>query len=177
MVPNWNYNSFSVYLLAKIALVTGEARYLEAAKKKALIGVIPGQLADGAHAGRWLDAHNARPAYHYIMMRALAQLAAALPAADADRPRIVAALRLGLRARNSEIVSQGAPTKDKAVEALLLVNRVFADDAEFLRDSLSLEALNALGRLVSSEALRGKSPLGPREWGAFLEWVVTHQPR
>jgi hypothetical protein len=68
-------------------------------------------------------------------------------------------------------------TKDKAVEALLLVNRVFAEDTEFMRDSLSLEALDALGRLVSSEALRGKSPLGPREWGAFLEWVITHPHR
>jgi hypothetical protein len=177
MVPNWNYNSFSVYLLAKTAMVTGDSRYLEAAKTKALLGVIPGQLTEGAHAGRWLDAHNARPAYHYIMMRALAQLAAALPAADPDRPGIVAALRLGLRVRNSEIVSQGAPTKDKAVEAMLLVNGVFANDREFLRESLSVEALDALGRLVSSEALRGKNPLGPREWGAFLEWVVRRQPR
>jgi uncharacterized protein YyaL (SSP411 family) len=174
MVPNWNYNSFSVYLLAKAAAVTGDARYLEAARKKALIGVIPGQLTDGPHAGRWIDPHNARPAYHYIMMRALAQLAAVLPPADADRPGIVAALRLGLRARNSEIISQGAPNKDKAMEALLLVNRVFADDPDFLSESLSLDALDALGRLVSSEALRGKNPLGPREWGAFLEWVATH---
>jgi uncharacterized protein YyaL (SSP411 family) len=174
MVTNWNYNSFSVFFLAKAAVVTDDARYLEAAKKKAVIGVIPGQLTDGAFAGRWFDPHNARPAYHYIMMRALAQLAAALPATDPDREKVVSSLRLGLRARNREIISHGAPTKDKAVEALLLVNRVFAADPEFLRESLSLEALDALGRLVSSEALRGRSPLAPREWGAFLEWVTTH---
>lgn len=75
LCANWNYNSFSVWLLAKACEVTGEKRYGEAALKKARLGVLPGQMTDGPHAGRWLDPHNARPAYHYIMLRALTQLA------------------------------------------------------------------------------------------------------
>lgn len=173
LVTNWNYNSFSVWLLAKARAVTGDAAYLVAAKKKALLGVIPGQLTTGPHAGRWADAHNARPAYHYIMLRALAQLVAVLPKDDPDRATIVQSLRLGLKSRNAEILAQGVMNKDKAVETLLLVNQVFAGDTAFLDESRSAAALDALGRFVSAESLRGKLPLGPREWGLFLEAVKT----
>jgi hypothetical protein len=59
LCTNWNYNSFSVHLLAKAYDVTQEPEYRDAALKKALLGVIPGQLIDGPRAGRWMDAHNA----------------------------------------------------------------------------------------------------------------------
>ena len=176
LCPNWNYNSFSVWLLAKAHAVTGEAAYLAAAKKKGLLGVIPGQLTTGPHAGRWLDPHNARPAYHYIMLRGLAQLAAVLPKDDADRPTLVQSLKLGLQTRNEEILTQGVMTKDKAMEALLLVTQVFATDKAFLEESRSTAALDALARFVSAESLRGKHPLGPREWGLFLAYVKVRQP-
>lgn len=169
---NWNYNSFSVSLLAEAFRVTGERRYFDAAVRKTLLGVLPGQLPDGPYAGRWVDAHNARPAYHYIMMRALAQLAAVTPKDAAARPEIMRALTLGLKARNEEILGPGAANKDKAMEALLIVNRLFAGDAAFLRDSRSAEALDALGQLVSEQFRRGTAPLGPREWGLFLDYVV-----
>lgn len=167
LCPNWNYNSFSAWLLAKAFEVTGEQSYRDAALKKVQLGVIPGQLVDGARAGRWFDPHNARPAYHYIMLRALAQLAAVLPSGEA-RDEVLRSLALGLRARNAEIVTRGSMTKDKAVEALLLVNRLFAGDADFLRESQSTTALDAIGKLVSEQARRGSNPLGPREWGLFL---------
>ena len=176
LCPNWNYNSFSVWLLAKAHAVTGEAAYLAAAKKKGLLGVIPGQLTTGPHAGRWLDPHNARPAYHYIMLRGLAQLVAVLPKDDADRAALVQSLKLGLQTRNEEILTQGVMTKDKAMEALLLVNQVFAPDKAFLEESRSTAALDALARFVSAESLRGKHPLGPREWGLFLAYVKVRQP-
>ena len=169
LCPNWNYNSFSVYLLAKAFAVTGEKSYLEAARKKALIGVIPGQLTDGPHAGRWMDAHNARPAYHYIMLRALGQLAAVMPKDDANRGEVLRALTLGLRARNQEIVTKGVMNKDKAIEALLLVSHWLSEDKTFLRESLSTDALDVLGKFVSEQSRRGQSPLSPREWGLFLE--------
>jgi hypothetical protein len=176
LCPNWNYNSFSVWLLAKAHAVTGEAAYLAAAKKKGLLGVIPGQLTTGPHAGRWLDPHNARPAYHYIMLRGLAQLVAVLPKDDADRATLVQSLKLGLKTRNEEILTQGVMTKDKAMEALLLVTQVFATDKAFLEESRSTAALDALARFVSAESLRGKTPLGPREWGLFLAYVKARQP-
>ena len=176
LVTNWNYNSFSVWLLAKAHAVTRDAAFLAAAKKKALLGVIPGQLTTGPHAGRWLDPHNARPAYHYIMLRALTQLAAVVPEPDPDRTAILESLKLGLASRNQEFLSQGVMTKDKAMETLLLVARVFASNRAFLDGSRSTAALDALGRFVSAEARRGKLPLAPREWGMFLEYVKSHGP-
>ena len=177
LCPNWNYNSFSVHLLAKAFAVTGEAKYLDTAVRKARLGVIPGQLTDGPRAGRWMDRHNARPAYHYIMLRALAQLVAVMPPSHADKPEILRALALGLKARNAEIVAQGVMNKDKAIETLLVVNQVFKDDAEFLRDTQSGEALRTVALLVSAEAHRGKAPLSPGEWGNFLEHIANDSPR
>ncbi|MBA4065623.1 MAG: hypothetical protein C0501_18290 [Isosphaera sp.] len=171
LVTNWNYNSFSAHLLAAAFEATGEEKYRAAAKEKVLVGVIPGQLPDGQHAGRWADGHNARPAYHYIMLRALARVAAVLPKDDPDRAAVVAALGLGLKARSPEITAKGATTKDKAVEALVLVERAFADDPGFLRDTGTPDAFDALVRLVSAEYRGGRAPLGPREWGLVLERV------
>ena len=84
-VPNWNYNSFSVYLLAKAFTVTQQTAYLDAAARKARLGIYPGQLTEGKYEGRWADRHNARPAYHYILVRGLAALDSCL-AARCTRP-------------------------------------------------------------------------------------------
>ncbi len=176
LCSNWNYNSFSVHLLAKAHAVTGEPKYLDAAIHKARLGVIPGQLTEGPRAGRWMDAHNARPAYHYIMMCALAQLAAEMPLQHEHRAEIVKALTTGLKARNTEMASLGVMNKDHAMQALLLVNRAFAGDAAFLAESKSVEALRALALLVSAEAHRGKSPISPAQWGQFLEHL-SQSPR
>ena len=172
LCPNWNYNSFSVHLLAKAHQVTGEARYLSAALEKALLGVIPGQLTEGPRAGRWMDPHNARPAYHYLMLSALTVLASELPVEHPQRPVVVGALQRGLLARNREIVAMGVMNKDKAMQCLLLVNRLFAGDETFLALTQSREALEVLLRLVSEEARAGKVPLDPGGWGATLEWLV-----
>jgi hypothetical protein len=177
LVPNWNYNSFSVYLLARAFRTTGEPKFLEAATRKALLGVIPGQLTEGPYTGRWADRHNAKPNYHYIMLRGLAELAQAMSPESPDRTRTMSALRLGLIARNRDFVERGAPTKDKAMETLLFVNRNFAGDAAFLRDTLSSDAIDALARLISAQSRRGNFPLGPKEWGQFLEYVVWKNNR
>ena len=171
LCPNWNYNSFSVRLLAKAFAVTGESKYFDASLQKARLGVIPGQLTDGPLAGRWMDAHNARPAYHYIMMCALAQLAAVIPPSHEHRAEIVRSLTLGLTARNTQMVTQGIMNKDHATEALLLVRSVFAKDESLLHDTKSADALQALALLISDEAHHGKSPLSPGGWGLFLEFV------
>jgi hypothetical protein len=175
LAPNWNYNSFSVALLAKAFAVTGERKYLYAATRKTRLGVIPGQLTDGLRAGRWLDPHNARPSYHYIMLRALSALTAAMPSDDPARPEIVQALKLGLHARNPDFLGPGAPNKDHAMETLVFVNRDFATEPAFLRDTQSAEAFDALAKLVSEQARRGGLPLGPRSWGLFLEHLVAKQ--
>lgn len=76
------------------------------------LGVIPGQITDGSRAGRWMDAHNARPAYHDIMMTALAQLTSEMPQDHADLPALRQSLHLGLSARNHEILTQGVMSKE-----------------------------------------------------------------
>jgi hypothetical protein len=175
LAVNWNYNSFSVFLLARAYRATGVQAYLDAATHKALLGVIPGQLIAGTQAGRWHDAHNARAVYHYIMLRGLTELADALPASSPHRAEVADALMRGLRARNKDFLGQGAPNKDMAMETLLMVNRAFAGDNAFLDESLSRDALDALARLVSAQARRGNVPLGPHAWGMFM--VRAAEPR
>jgi hypothetical protein len=173
LAKNWNYNSFSVALLARTYATTHEPRYLAAAIRKARLGMLPGQLTGGPRAGRWLDPHNARSAYHYIMMSALAELIAVMPKDDPERAALMHSLQLGLRARNQDFLGAGAPNKDKAMEALVIVNRSLASEKDFLSASLSAEALDALAKLVSTQFLRGGDPLGPREWSLFLEYAAS----
>lgn len=78
-VPNFNYNAFSVGLLAHAFRSSGRRAYLDGAMQKFRVGVAPGQLASG----RWVDAHNARIVYHLILVRSLNDLYAALPADEA----------------------------------------------------------------------------------------------
>jgi hypothetical protein len=106
-------------------------------------------------------------------MRALAQLAAVMPSDHPNRAEVVNSLALGLKARNAEILSQGVMNKDKSIETLLLVNRTLREDEVFLRDTHSKDALRAVGKLVSEESRRGKTPLSPGEWGCFLEYVAS----
>jgi hypothetical protein len=171
LCANWNYNSFSVRLLARAFAATGDARYLDAAARKARLGVIPGQLSDGAHAGRWIDPHNARPAYHYIMMGALAQLAAVMPQSHEHRSEILHSLFLGLVTRNSEIVDRGVMNKEKAMEALLIVTSALSDEPAFRLETKSDQALRSLALFVSAEARRGRQPLAPGPWGNFLGYI------
>lgn len=74
-VPNFNYNAFSVGLLAQTYKAMGDRRYLEGAIRKVELGVLPGQAPNG----RWLDPHNARTVYHLIILRSLNDLASASP--------------------------------------------------------------------------------------------------
>ncbi|TLD69702.1 hypothetical protein FEM03_15325 [Phragmitibacter flavus] len=173
LCTNWNYNSFSVHLLAKAHQVTKQPKYLEAALKKALLGVIPGQLTDGPQAGRWMDPHNARPAYHYVMMSSLARLASELREDHPDFPVVMKSLRLGLSSRNHEILTLGVMNKDKSAECLTLVKNLFAADESFLVETHTVGALDMVHRLASEEFRRGKFPLGPRGWGELLEKCAT----
>ncbi len=168
---NWNYNSFSVYLLAQMYRRTGETRYRDAALDKARYGVIPGQLRDGPNVGRWYDPHNARPAYHYIMLRALAALAPQLPAASDERREIETALRLGLYARNRDFVGPGAPNLDHAIQTLLMVDALTRDDptmAGIFKQTQSAEALTAVRAFAAQAARAGRFQFAPRAFGLLL---------
>ena len=103
LVSNWNYNAFSVGLLARLATATGEAKYLDAAVEKAQIGVLPGQMATG----RWFDAHNACAVYHNILMRELLELLQALPEDHPFRPTVSDAVTRGLNQAATETLAKG----------------------------------------------------------------------
>lgn len=103
LVANWNYNAFSVGLLARLATATGDAKYLTAAVQKADAGVLPGQMPGG----RWFDAHNACAVYHNILLRELLELLHALPTQHAFRPALVDAITRGLNQAAEETLSRG----------------------------------------------------------------------
>lgn len=103
LVANWNYNAFSVGLLARLAIATGDVKYLDAAVRKADAGVLPGQMPGG----RWFDAHNACAVYHNILLRELLELLHALPANHAFRPTLLDALTRGLNQAAEETLSRG----------------------------------------------------------------------
>lgn len=103
LCPNWNYNAFSVGLLARVAKVTGEGTYLDAAVEKARVGVLPGQLPSG----RWLDPHNASAVYHNILMRDLLLLHAALPGDHAFKPVVRDAIFRGVDQAANETINNG----------------------------------------------------------------------
>ena len=170
VISNWNYNSFSVYLLAVTYRITGEKAYLDTAKKKARLGIMPGQLTDGPRKGRWADAHNARPAYHYFLARGLAALAAVMPKDDADLPVIVESLRLALNARNPDY-QRGVVNPDAVLETLILVKSLPKHVAEKLNDCGTDEALENLERYATDRFQTRKSPIGPAAWGQLLAYV------
>ncbi len=167
MVTNWNYNSFSVYLLSEAFRITGDVRYLESAKKKALLGVIPGQLTSGSLAGRWADPHNARPAYHYIMLRSLASLASVLPKDDPEDIKIITSLKLGLRARNPDF-HRGIANADSSVDALILVVSLPDRFRSQLCDSFTEQSLEVLEQYGTLGFRLRKGYLGPKAWAQLV---------
>jgi hypothetical protein len=169
VVPNWNYNSFSVVLLTEVYRLTGDDKYLASAKRKTRLGLLPGQLTDGPRRGRWADAHNARPAYHYILVRGLAALAAVMPKDDPDLPAVVECLRLALLARNPNF-EDGIINADSAVEALTVVKGLPPHVAEKLAKCHTDEALATLERYAAAGFRAKKLPLGPGAWGQLLAY-------
>lgn len=101
--PNWNYNAFSVWQLAKLADVTGEQRYLDAAVRIARLGVLPGLM----DSGRWSDQHNAKAVYHWIMVRGLVELLRVLPQDDVNAAVIRGRTRLAVQAGVDDVLAHG----------------------------------------------------------------------
>ena len=171
VVTNWNYNSFSVYLLAHVYRVTGETKYLDSAKKKARLGILPGQLTSGPHIGRWADSHNARPAYHYIMIRGLVSLLGVMPGDDPDHKAVVDCLRLALSARNDEFMTKGIMNVDSSLEALLILKSSTESVQAELAGCRTDEALQVLERHAADKLRKNQGPAGPGVIGRYFEYV------
>jgi hypothetical protein len=160
-VPNFNYNAFSVGLLAHAHKATGDARYLAGALRKAEIGVLPGQAANG----RWLDPHNARTVYHLIILRALHDLAAAAPAA---RVEVTSATSKAVSALLDEFEKAGIttvalrelqrhaalnPKPDARLKAMIELNRAMIEQKCRRGDRAKLAvALTELGALTVAQS-------------------------
>ena len=172
-VPNWNYNSFSVYLLAELYRVTGEARYLESAERKTRIGVLPGLILEGPKAGRWGDPHNARLVYHYILCRGMAALLSAMPGDDPEREILRDALVLALKTRNTEIIEKGVANPDTVLEVLSRVMRDFGSDETFVTETRCDEALAVLQEYVASQLRKNQLPVGAGAMGLYSELMMN----
>ena len=116
---NFNYNAFSISLLAHAFRISGEKKYLEGALQKFRVGVAPGQSPNG----RWIDSHNARTVYHVILLRALGDLASVLPA--------------NLKTERAELDQVARP----AIEALLNEFDAMGITVEALPELLTLASL------------------------------------
>jgi len=179
-VTNWNYNSFSVYLLATAYRVTHDSKYLAAAKEKTLLGVLPGQLLDGPNKGRWVDPHNARPAYHYIMIRGLTALFAVLPEDDeddGDRERIATSIRTAMQARNGEFASKGIMNVDSSLEAILLFKSLPTKQQEAIGPCQTDEAFAVLERHCVARLRENEGPLRPGVGGRCFGWILSQSKR
>ena len=160
---NFNYNAFSVSLLARAYRVTGDAKYLAGALGKFRVGVAPGQAPNG----RWLDAHNARTVYHVIILRALGDLAAALPPGPGtERSEVELVTRPALTALLDEFDAMGITVE--ALPELLTLRGVFPDNTR-LRGAVELMAASLIAK--STDGQRIKMGAQPNQLAAVaLVW-------
>ena len=169
IVPNWNYNSVSVHLLARAYGVTGDTRYLESAKKKAKIGVLPGQLQTGVHKGFWADPHNARLNYHYVLIRGIGALVAVMPPEDPNFPQVQAALASAVEAGNQRVLENGVVYPELLLETLSELALDFPPGSEKLDDLGRAQALDLIGRYATEKVLGQGRPISPSAWGLYLK--------
>ena len=120
---NFNYNAFSVSLLAEAFRVSGESKYLDGALKKFRVGVAPGQAPNG----RWMDAHNARTVYHRIILQGLGDLMLALPKDRQDeRAELDRVTQPAIKALLDEFDAMGMTVE--ALPELQTLAAVYPDD-------------------------------------------------
>jgi hypothetical protein len=122
---NFNYNAFSVSLLARAFRVTGETKYRDGAWQKFRVGVAPGQAPNG----RWMDPHNARTVYHVILLRGVADLGGI--AAPEDRGEVDAVARPAIKALLGEFDAMGITVE--ALPELLALADLYPDDGRLAK--------------------------------------------
>lgn len=119
VVPNWNYNAFSVWALARCVEVAKREEFRAPAVRKAVLGILPGQLPGG----RWLDRHNSRTVYHAIILRGLAVLYRVLPPEETLRQWVRSAIERAEAALVDELYDSGASDADHSLTALCEVEK------------------------------------------------------
>lgn len=142
---NFNYNAFSVSLLARAFRVTGEAKFRDGAWQKFRVGVAPGQAPNG----RWMDPHNARTVYHVILLRGAADLGGI--AAPEDRGEVDAVARPAIEALLGEFDAMGITVE--ALPELLALADLYPDDGR-LAKAVSVMAGSIVAKCTDGQRVR-----------------------
>jgi len=111
---NWNYNAFSVWLLAKYAKASGENKYLISAIKKLKLGILPGQMKNG----RWFDPHNAKLVYHGIIVRAMLEVYKNIENDNIFKKELRHSISIAIDNASNEIKNNGASSISTSTEML-----------------------------------------------------------
>lgn len=141
---NFNYNAFSVSLLAHAFRLTKDERFLTGALQKFRVGVAPGQAPNG----RWMDAHNARTVYHVIILRALGDLASVV---KDERVEVDAVARPAIRALLDEFDAMGITVE--ALPELLDLAQIYPDDTR-LKTAVSQMAGSIIGKCTDGRRVK-----------------------
>lgn len=141
---NFNYNAFSVSLLAHAFRLTKDERFLKGALQKFRVGVAPGQAPNG----RWMDAHNARTVYHIIILRALGDLA--LVVRD-ERAEIDAVARPSIKALLDEFDAMGINVE--ALPEMLVLAQMYPGDTR-LKTAVSQMASSLIEKSTDGKQVK-----------------------
>lgn len=144
---NFNYNAFSVSLLARAGMK-------EAALEKFRVGVAPGQAKNG----RWVDPHNARTVYHVIILRALADLGRS--------PEVDAIAQPAIRALLDEFDAMGITVE--ALPELQTLSKQYPDDTRLKKAVRDMASVNVS---KCSDGTRFKMGAQPHQLAAVVEVV------
>src|SRR5262249_10099301 len=146
----------SVSILAKAFRTTRDGKYLDGAVKKFRVGVAPGQTDNG----RWVDAHNARTAYQFIILRCLNDLEEVLPEGrKAERDEVAAVSRKAVKPGLDEFDVAGVTNTSLAVPELARYLRLHPDADPRLPKHLKKAAAAVLERCMRDGQVRADVPL------------------
>ncbi len=163
LVTNFNYNAFSVSLLANASQASGNQTYLDSALTKFELGVAPGQSTNG----RWIDAHNARTVYHVIILRALGDLLEAVPEDRAEAiTRVKAAAEPALGAILTEFNAMGITVE--CLPELMVLEKHFPE-LDGLKPAIDRVAASLVEK--SSDGTGVRMGAQPHQLAAVAEWL------
>ncbi len=159
LVVNYNYNGFSAALLARAFAVTGERHYLDEAVERAILGVVSGQFKHGPQTGSWIDPHNRRHVYRYVMIRQLAIVYDVVPEDHPEKAAIGEALQAAVWAVEREMRLLGGLTTGDAGQAAYCVLARVGTASMAERDP---DITHAVYRLMANGARRAdlRAPAG-----------------
>jgi hypothetical protein len=115
-------------------------------------------------------------AYHYIIVRSLIALSAALRNDSVERQKAVDSLFLALQARDPEFTNKELPNVESAFEALVLLQQYFPDSNHEIGNAQQSEALRALSDYCVVKMRRGELPVAPGAWGRYLYFARANLP-